>query len=577
MLSTLLPLLFLTTVSSHPQWQPTTIEPWLSPTQPPQLATPVPDSNGSLTPTRQLSVAFAIGALVLVGTGFTFCFLGRRSYSPTLFLGGFYTTAVAVFVTFELLQRRWRTFGPYSEWIYLVTIPTTSFIVGYLFLRLNQLGCVAIGLLLGLTWGIILLFTGVGGNLDENSHMVLLLVLSASGGAAVFFMEHLVIILGTANVGATAIVVGVDMLARTGFVEVFNRCLTGPTPPKSGQIPGPAWGALAAVIVIAVAGWFVQTRPGPPNQPSEWNPAYWLFGAQRPAPLPPTWFKDAAECVGGAGAGTIATAETLDGLFESVWVEVTHIDVLIPSLLSSIASAKSASSSKPGSKFSLDAPNLKAIARFRESLVNSRENLIKNEEIALKSELILLHRDIRSKDEVIQKYLHRSIEWYAALSDRHQRNQVVLDRTYRSPSLTPPSMETAITLHDLPIPSSEDDVVVEKPVSDVVETLMEPVEDTTKDLFATIMDLSDISSDDEPLVKGDVMEIVDPVVVVDDALPPLNLDVDMGERKEVVVVVEEVVKVEEEVVVVKETVKEPEPEPEPEPVELLGIGADFIF
>ncbi|KAJ3099883.1 hypothetical protein HDU97_002712 [Phlyctochytrium planicorne] len=222
------------------------------------------------------------------GSGFLNIVPPARSHS--LFANADSDT-IAVFVTFDLLQRRWRHFGPYAEWIYLVSMLTAALLGGWIFLRIHQIGCVAVGLLLGLIWANVLLFTGIGGNLDDNSHMVILLVMSASGGAAVFFMEHLVVILGTANVGAIAIVSGVDMLAKTGFVEVYQRTLTGPTPPKAAQVPGSAWGLLAAAIVLAVAGWFVQTRPGPPPQPSEWNPAYWLFGAARPPPLPPTWFK----------------------------------------------------------------------------------------------------------------------------------------------------------------------------------------------------------------------------------------------------------------------------------------------
>ncbi|KAJ3100180.1 hypothetical protein HDU96_010425 [Phlyctochytrium bullatum] len=248
-------------------------------------------SSPVLYASRQITPAFAIAALILATAGFTFCFLGRRSYVPTLFLGGFFTFTVAMYVTYELLQRRWRNFGPYADWIYLITITPIAFIGGWIFLKIHQLGCVSVGALLGLTWGLVLLFTGVCGSLDENTHMVILLILSAGGGAAVFFIEHNAMILGTANVGSLVIVISIDIFARSGFAEVINRALTGPTPPKSAQVPGPAWALLAAYVVISVSGWFVQTRPGSPTPPSEWNPAYWLFGAQRPSPLPPTWFK----------------------------------------------------------------------------------------------------------------------------------------------------------------------------------------------------------------------------------------------------------------------------------------------
>ncbi|KAJ3326942.1 hypothetical protein HDU76_012493 [Blyttiomyces sp. JEL0837] len=147
-----------------------------------------------------------------------------------------------------------------------------------------------IGALLGFTFSSALLMTGLGASMDVNGHTVFTVIVTASGAAAIFFMEHLVTILGTANTGAMAILLGMDLFARTGFAEAINRTWDGPLP-RANQITGPSWGFLAAGAVLGMAGWFVQTRPGPPPQPSPWNPAYWLFGAAMPPPLPAVWFK----------------------------------------------------------------------------------------------------------------------------------------------------------------------------------------------------------------------------------------------------------------------------------------------
>jgi hypothetical protein len=194
------------------------------------------------------------------------------------------------FICLDVMQTRWRPFGPNADWIYLLVVGILAVLGGLVTRYFTQFSCVLIGMLLGFTWSVVVLFTGLGGSFDPNSHMTLQIVMTFAGGAAVFFMEHLVLVLATANVGGFLIVIGVDLFARTGFVEVVNKCISS-DPPKSSQIPGPAWGLLASAMILAMAGWFVQTRPSPPPQPSEWNPAYWMFGAARPSAPPPSWLK----------------------------------------------------------------------------------------------------------------------------------------------------------------------------------------------------------------------------------------------------------------------------------------------
>ncbi|KAJ3217947.1 hypothetical protein HDU67_006975 [Dinochytrium kinnereticum] len=550
------------------QWQdpaimPSPAAPIAPPAVPPPAAfTPeaAPKTGDSghelLIATRQLSAAFAIGGLLLAGVGFTFCFMGRRSYTPTMFLSGFFTFAIIVFVTFQILQRRWRSFGPYADWIYLISMTTSALLGGWLFLRIHQLGCIAVGMLLGLTWGIIILFTGVGGNLDENSHLTILIVLTTALGAAVFFMEHLIIILGTANVGAFAIITGVDMLARTGFVEVLGRCLSGPTPPKSGQVPGPAWGVMAVGLVIAMTGWYVQTRPGPPSPPSEWNPAYWLFGADFPPPGPPTWFKmppnvaQAREAPPAAAPAknkclplaSPSSPAVLHALVDSNESDGSLMDpdlhFIHASLIASVQAAKDASKSGAG-RLEFGDPMLakfiesrdrfhEAVRSFREILMESREASGRDEKMACREELILLHRDIQTKEAMLQKYLQRSQSWYSLLNSHQKTNQTVLDRTYRNPDLVPPTMEQAMKSGDLPIPSAEEDDISPpaKPMAAVMNLTAEE---------------EIVSSPDDELPLAKLME--------------MKTEDDNETKKEEDVVIEDV----------KEDVKEEEKEPEPEP------------
>ncbi|KAI9340676.1 hypothetical protein DFJ73DRAFT_797796 [Zopfochytrium polystomum] len=248
-------------------------------------------ASGYITANRPLTVAACFSGLILIAAGFVFGFIGKRAFVSTIFLSGVFSFGIVLTVCLDITQQRWRSFGPNADWIYLLLVTPFAVLGGFVHLRVTQLGVVAIGGLLGLTWIVAVLFTGLGASLDANGHTVLLIVVTAAGCAAIFFMEHLVTILGTANAGAFSVAVGVDMFARTGFVETVKMCLVGNPLPRSGAINGPAWGLLASAVVLAMAGWFVQTRPGPPPQPSPYNPAYWLFGAAMPPPLPAVWFK----------------------------------------------------------------------------------------------------------------------------------------------------------------------------------------------------------------------------------------------------------------------------------------------
>ncbi|KAJ3140388.1 hypothetical protein HK101_003510 [Irineochytrium annulatum] len=275
------------------------------PGTPTETSAPPQASNGTqvIKAERAVTGPYAIGGMILVFTGFMFCFMGRRTYNPALFLSGFYTfgkiqlrtylltsrSGIIALVSLDIIQRNVHQFGQYADWIYLLVCIPVAVIGGLLCRCVYRIGCIAGGAILGFVWAIAILFTGIGANLSPDGHMIFMLVCSAAGAAAVFIIEHLTIILGTANGGGLSIVAGIDCFARTGFVEVLARCIDG-NPPASGEIPGLAWGLLASAIVLAMAGWFIQTRPKPPAEPSVWNPAYWLFGAQRPPPTPPTWF-----------------------------------------------------------------------------------------------------------------------------------------------------------------------------------------------------------------------------------------------------------------------------------------------
>ncbi|KAJ3068991.1 hypothetical protein HDU98_007917 [Podochytrium sp. JEL0797] len=102
------------------------------------------------------------------------------------------------------------------------------------------------------------------------------------------------LVVGTSFSGGFFVAIGADLFACTGFVEVMRKCLSGGGGNdfvRAQDVPAEAWGLVAAFVVLGVAGWYVQTRSSPARQQTDWNPAYFLFGANLPSALPPVWFQ----------------------------------------------------------------------------------------------------------------------------------------------------------------------------------------------------------------------------------------------------------------------------------------------
>ncbi|KAJ1569133.1 hypothetical protein HK405_009466 [Cladochytrium tenue] len=274
-------------------------------------AAPSGNSSSSQSSTVQIQVPGVLGGLILIATGLAFALLGKRTFLPTIFLSGFFTFGTVVVIILDILQGRWRSFGPGSEWVYLLTAAPIALGGGLLYIRTPAAGVVSVGALAGLSWGAALLFTGAGASLGSEAQALVLVGLTSAGVAAVFVAEHGTLVAGTATAGGAAAASGADLLARTGFVEALQAGVAASPPPRAQQVPGPAWALLAAAAGIAVLGWYLQTRPGPAASPpaSPYNPAYWLFGAAPPAAPPAAWLKmpgAAPPPAAPAGAGAAA-------------------------------------------------------------------------------------------------------------------------------------------------------------------------------------------------------------------------------------------------------------------------------
>ncbi|KAI8612882.1 hypothetical protein BC830DRAFT_1134812 [Chytriomyces sp. MP71] len=252
-----------------------------------------PFSNGgSLVVARTPTPAAGVAGAILIIAGFAYGFMGKRAYYPALYLSGFLTIGVLLFIILDILQIRWHSFGQYADWIYFVIILPVSVASGFITKRIPVAAVILMGALSGFMWGVMLLFTGVGGTLTFTTHVVFILAMSGLGVATIFFMEHMALVVGTSFGGGFFVAVGIDLFACTGFVEIVNACMDGLVLPRTVDVPGPAWALFAAFGCLGMAGFYVQTRSSVPPLPDPtWNPAYWIFGAVPPSLPPPVWFK----------------------------------------------------------------------------------------------------------------------------------------------------------------------------------------------------------------------------------------------------------------------------------------------
>ncbi|KAJ3298887.1 hypothetical protein BCR33DRAFT_768560 [Rhizoclosmatium globosum] len=251
-------------------------------------STPAPTT---ITKRTQVSPAQGIAGCMLCLAGFAFCFTGKKVFLPSLFLSGLFSLGIVTFTLLDVIQNQWRSFGPATDWIYILTITPVAILGGFLFRRVTQLGVVMIGALHGYVWANLLLFTGLGSAFSKSAHIVFEIACIGVGVSSVFFMEHMALVVGSAFVGGFFVGAGGDLFACTGYVEVLRRGMTAAVPAKGSEIPGEAWGILAAVLVLGIAGWYVQTRGSPPVQQTAWNPGYLIFGANPPSAPPPVWFQ----------------------------------------------------------------------------------------------------------------------------------------------------------------------------------------------------------------------------------------------------------------------------------------------
>ena len=98
--------------------------------------------------------------------------------------------------------------------------------------------------------------------------------------------ERTIITIGTAFIGATVVVIGIDVFARTGLTAAITTLLQYSLPPAS-SIPAKAWGLAGGGIVLAIVGAMVQFKAPHVRKHEKWRSAHgtpMIVTSHAPAP-----------------------------------------------------------------------------------------------------------------------------------------------------------------------------------------------------------------------------------------------------------------------------------------------------
>ncbi|KAJ3130449.1 hypothetical protein HK098_000014 [Nowakowskiella sp. JEL0407] len=237
---------------------------------------------------RNITLPGGIGGLILVGSGFYLCFFGQKHVLPTMFFAGFYFWGLITYMILNAISDRVSGYGSNVEWIYLVAMFVIGMIGAFFMRGFVLVGCLALGALLGFFGSNLVFVTGLGAVIQQPAHITVVVMCMLISCGFMFFYENITLVIATALTGAYAIMLGLDTFARTGFLEVSHLAFQAMTPPVE-RIPGPSWGMMASVVVLAVLGWAMQTRPAPSGSLPSAKPFVWFWPWGGEPVKPTTW------------------------------------------------------------------------------------------------------------------------------------------------------------------------------------------------------------------------------------------------------------------------------------------------
>ncbi|KAJ9057490.1 hypothetical protein DSO57_1022281 [Entomophthora muscae] len=187
----------------------------------------------------------------LMLVGMTLMFLGNQSLRFVVFLGGAGLCSSLVYYSVCILWPDGEEFGLN---IY-IAIGVAAVVGGLLGMCYRQLGVVLVGGLLGVGIEMLLIRAGIF-QLRENQVTIYVLLVGSMALLAYLFPET-ILVLASSFIGALLFVLGVDLVACTGFGEIITKYRTTST----FQAPDlEVWIMLLSVCILAAIGILAQLR-----------------------------------------------------------------------------------------------------------------------------------------------------------------------------------------------------------------------------------------------------------------------------------------------------------------------------
>ncbi|TPX69399.1 hypothetical protein SpCBS45565_g02398 [Spizellomyces sp. 'palustris'] len=210
---------------------------------------------------RQIIAQTAVlGAITLVVGVFLLLF-GQRFFKVTLFIGGFFVTALVGYLILTAVEP---SSGYPNRATVLLLGPLASGVIGGgLALCVWRLGLVAIGAAAGFLFAMFILSWQTGGVIGTaQGRIIFLAAMTGVGGLAVSFFQKILLVVATSIGGAYSIVFGIDCYARTGFTDSTRQFLVGENKfsytvfERNGKVIA----LLCSMIAFAIIGMIIQFR-----------------------------------------------------------------------------------------------------------------------------------------------------------------------------------------------------------------------------------------------------------------------------------------------------------------------------
>ncbi|KAI7904463.1 uncharacterized protein BX663DRAFT_535859 [Cokeromyces recurvatus] len=203
-------------------------------------------------------------SVILFVTGGYLCFLGGVFQNFTMFIVGFYCGANIAYI---ILTNAKADYGSHTDTILLVVSIVVGVIAGGLLCCCFFLAVYLLGALLGYMAALWLLSWNTNGLIQTNwGRAILIICFVIAGIVLMAFLERPVFIIGTAFIGSFAIFCGIDVYAKTGFLELIDQFLHAKNLDlvvnATGALRGMLGGCLGLAIVGSLIQWCMIRRDG---------------------------------------------------------------------------------------------------------------------------------------------------------------------------------------------------------------------------------------------------------------------------------------------------------------------------